>query len=365
MRVTFLMPHASLNGGVRVCAIYAEHLRRAGHEVLAVWRPLPEFKLHVRAKEWLKGRGFNRPQGHPHHFQSTQVPCRVLERCRPIEARDLPDADVVVASWWETADWAAALPASKGAKVHLIQHDERQFPRQPIDRVAATWRLPNFRRVVVAHWLAELGQREFGVESIDVVPNGVDADFFTAPPRDRHAVLTVGLMHSNLAFKGTDIAVRGIEEARRAGLNLKVVAFGQEPIDNQHPLPTGTHYHYRPTQEQIRDAYASADVWLFTSRSEGFGLPILEAMACRTPVIGTPAGAAPELISRGGGLLVPHDDPHAIAAALMKFSQLEQHEYRSLANHARATAEANTWPQNARLFETVLLETIRDRNHAR
>ncbi len=365
MRVTFLLPHASLNGGVRVCAIYAEHLRRAGHEVLAVWRPLPEFKLHVRAKEWLKGRGFNRPQNHPHHFQSTKVSCRVLDRCRPIEARDLPDADIVVASWWETADWAAMLPARCGAKVHLIQHDERQFPRQPIDRVAATWRLPGFRRVVVAQWLAELGRQEFGVASIDVVSNGVDADFFNAPPRDRHPVLTVGLMHSNLSFKGTDIAVRGIEEARRSGINLKVVAFGQESIDAQHPLPAGTQYHYRPTQEQIRDAYAAADVWLFTSRSEGFGLPILEAMACRTPVIGTPAGAAPELITPGGGLLVPHDDPHAIAAALMKFSQLEQSEYRSIANRARATAEANTWPQSARLFEAALHDTIRIPTHAR
>jgi len=44
-------------------------------------------------------------------------------------------------------------------------------------------------------------------------------------------------------------------------------------------------------------------------------LPILEAMACRTPVIGTPAGPAPELLGAGGGILVRPEDPADMAMA--------------------------------------------------
>ena len=69
------------------------------------------------------------------------------------------------------------------------------------------------------------------------------------------------------------------------------------------PLPRDTEFHLRPPQDRIRDIYSKCDAWLFGSRSEGFGLPILEAMACRTPVIGTPAGAAPELLGDGRGIL--------------------------------------------------------------
>ncbi|MGC8714943.1 MAG: glycosyltransferase [Leptodesmis sp.] len=53
----------------------------------------------------------------------------------------------------------------------------------------------------------------------------------------------------------------------------------------------------------MRDYYSACDAWLFPSRYEAVGLPILEAMACRTPVIGTPAGIAPEMLSDGAGIL--------------------------------------------------------------
>ena len=71
------------------------------------------------------------------------------------------------------------------------------------------------------------------------------------------------------------------------------------------PLPPGSMFVRQPAQDMIRDIYGQCDVWLFSSRSEGFGLPLLESMACRTPVIATPAGAAPELCAGGGGITVP------------------------------------------------------------
>jgi glycosyltransferase involved in cell wall biosynthesis len=52
---------------------------------------------------------------------------------------------------------------------------------------------------------------------------------------------------------------------------------------------------YRST----KNVYADCDVWLFASFSEGFGLPIIEAMACRCPVVATRAGCAPDVIKEG------------------------------------------------------------------
>jgi glycosyltransferase involved in cell wall biosynthesis len=96
-------------------------------------------------------------------------------------------------------------------------------------------------------------------------------------------------------------------------------------------------------------------VWLWSSRSEGFGLPILEAMACRTPVIATPAGAAPELLSGGGGFLVKPEDPEDMARAIERVSRMKDPQWLPLSEAAYRTATKFTWDQATDLFEAALI----------
>src|SRR5262249_18723586 len=142
---------------------------------------------------------------------------------------EVPDADVTIATWWETAEWVAALGPAKGAKAYFIQHDETVFwPEGALAerrRVVDTWRLP-MRKFVVARWLADLA-RERGIpDRFDVVPNAVDHDLFDAPPRGRRERPTVGFVYSRTRFKGCDTALRAIAEARQRLPELAVVAFG-------------------------------------------------------------------------------------------------------------------------------------------
>src|SRR5262249_39465262 len=110
--------------------------------------------------------------------------------------------------------------------------------------------------------------------------------------------------------------------------------------------------------QTLRDAYAGCDAWLSGTREEGFGLPILEAMACRTPVIATPAGAAPELLAKGGGLLVPHEDPAAMAQAIVQICSLPEPEWKALSDAALATATGYTWDDATDLFEKALQTAV-------
>jgi len=110
--------------------------------------------------------------------------------------------------------------------------------------------------------------------------------------------------------------------ARGSIPNLRLLIFGH-PQSPGLPLPPGAVFLGNPTAEQIRATYSQCDVWLFGAREEGFELPILEAMACRTPVIGTPAGAALELLVDGAGILVPREDPDAMARAIVEVCQME------------------------------------------
>jgi glycosyltransferase involved in cell wall biosynthesis len=72
-----------------------------------------------------------------------------------------------------------------------------------------------------------------------------------------------------------------------------------------------------PGRVAIRDWLERADVFVHTSRWEGFGMVLLEAMLARLPVVATRASAVPEVVADGRtGLLVPPGDASALANAV-------------------------------------------------
>lgn len=324
--------------------------------------PNETIPLKEQVKSLLKGRGkIKRPKGS--HFDGRNVNHHVLETCRPITAADVPDADVIIATWWETAEWIAQFPAEKGVKVYFVQHHETVFPGQPEERVKATWFLP-LHKIVVSDWLVDIARTLYGNEHVSLVPNSVDTKQFYAPPRGKQATPTVGMMYVNLDWKGSDISLKAFSLAAQKIPDLQLVAFGAMPPDAELPLPAGTQYIQCPPQDAIKDVYAQCDAWLFGSRLEGFGMPILEAMACRTPVIGTPAGAAPELLSDDAGLLVQPENPADMAAdmanAIERVCRMTEEEWRSMSMAAYNKAVDYTWDDATARFEASLYEALRN-----
>jgi glycosyltransferase involved in cell wall biosynthesis len=61
--------------------------------------------------------------------------------------------------------------------------------------------------------------------------------------------------------------------------------------------------------------YSAAESFAFPSHYEGFGLPVLEAMACGTPVVASRASSLPEIVG-DAGMQVDPDDPERLASAL-------------------------------------------------
>lgn len=129
MRVTFLLADGfGLSGGNRVIAQHAAFLRERGHDVTLVARPPRPVRLRQRLRDlWKNGSFVRENPPADNHFTRHGLDVQILGAFRPIMAHDVPDADVVIATWWETAEWMAELPASKGEKFYFIQ-DHEIFP---------------------------------------------------------------------------------------------------------------------------------------------------------------------------------------------------------------------------------------------
>ncbi|MEG4110576.1 MULTISPECIES: glycosyltransferase family 4 protein [unclassified Microcoleus] len=123
-------------------------------------------------------------------------------------------------------------------------------------------------------------------------------------------------------------------------------------------LHEGNEYNKEPTQDQRTDFYSKCDAWVFSRRSEGFGLPILEAMACGTSVTGTASGVAPELLAGGGGILVKPEDPENMAKAIEQICQLSDAEWRAMSETALERVINYTWEDATNLFEATLYTAL-------
>lgn len=352
MRITFLSPAPNLSGGERVVAIYAKRLSQRGHDVEVVCsRRRRPAKLRV-LKDMLCGRGMQkRRQNVDSHYENYVVNYRVVDHDGPVCNEDVSDGDVVIATWWTTVEAAANFHEARGVAVHFVQGHE-VYPHLPQDRTRAIYRLP-FRKICVSEWLRETIALEYGDQLTAKVANAVDCRQFAGPKRSRNSSFRVGFVYGRQAVKGADIAMRAVEIAKKS-INLDCVAFGHRHHADKQYLQTIDHFHDSPRQEQIPQIYASCDAWLFPSRSEGFGLPILEAMACRTPVIGTPAGAAPELIRQGGGLLVNPEDPEDMARAIVEVASMPAERWQAMSNAAYRTATSYTWDDATDRFEAAI-----------
>jgi glycosyltransferase involved in cell wall biosynthesis len=360
LRITFVLPCFDLSGGVRVVAQYASALHRRGHEVLVVGAPPAAPTLRGRARAALRERRWLAAPGRgPSHLDGRGVPHRLLDRARPLRDRDVPDADVIVATWWETAEWVAALSPRKGAKVHFVQGDEASPLWQSAaraGRAAAAHILP-LRKIAISRKLLEMLRDRYAVSDAALVPNGVDLDLFHAPTRGRAGRPTVGLLYATMPLKGVDLALDAVRRAAPHVPGLRVVAFGVEPISSALPLPPGSHYERQPPQHHLRELYAQCDVWLCGSRSEGFHLPPLEAMACRTPVVSTAVGGPADVIEDGeNGWLVPIGDVAALSDRLIDVLRAPDDRWRALSSAARATAQRSSLERATDRLEAALLE---------
>ncbi len=115
-------------------------------------------------------------------------------------------------------------------------------------------------------------------------------------------------------------------------------------------------------EEQLPSYYQAADLILVpTLELEGFGLVTVEALACGTPVLGTPVGALPEVLTRvDPGLVAEGSDAASLATAIRRILRRfrdQPGEQERLSAKGRALVESEyNWDRHCEQLEAVLRE---------
>ena len=193
----------------------------------------------------------------------------------------------------------------------VLRHPElfnrwtRTYSRRYVPRVVAAARLV----VAVSEFTRDELVEVLGTSpgKVRVVPNAVPAGFGPDGPRaEGDYVLAVGTLEPRKNL------VRLARAAELAGVELRVVgARGWGGVE----LPAHVRLAGPVDDEQLAALYRGARCLAYPSLYEGFGIPIVEAMACGTPVV-TSRGGATEEVAGGAAVLVDPFDPAAIAAGI-------------------------------------------------
>lgn len=285
--------------------------------------------------------------------------------------------DVVELSDKTTLAWLPAWLAVQNVPTVLLVHErhdellEGSVPHWlPWRDVIRTWSARAAASSAAVVCASEYAEQQFtGVDARIVrIPLGADTDTFRppAPPTgepDASSLVDVVYVGRLSVEKRPDLAVDALGELVARGVPAHLRIIGDGPLrDRLEARSVGLPITFSGRLDDRRElshAIGTARVAIAPCPVETFGLAIIEALACGTPVVTVDRGAGPELIVEGTGT-VAACDPSAIADGIQRVLAGDRAEQ---AARCRAVAEPYTWDRTANAM-LQLFEQCRARRSA-
>lgn len=172
---------------------------------------------------------------------------------------------------------------------------------------------------------------------------GVDRDFWCPQGGPREERVLRFLYAGQLSLrKGIPFLLEAWKSAGLQSAELDLVGLWQLSENKRAALPAGVRLWPPCSRESLRERYRASDVFLFPSFFEGFGLVLLEAMACGLPAIASDATAGPDVLAEDCGITFPAGDLEAFVEGLRWFGR-HRDNLAAMARAARSRADEMTW----------------------
>jgi phosphatidyl-myo-inositol dimannoside synthase len=249
----------------------------------------------------------------------------------------------------------------RGARLALIIHGIEAWA--PSRKHAANWLARRVDAIISVSKYSAERFTQWSKRSMDrafILPNCVDLDRFRPQPRDARLVeryglqsskviLTVGRLASTERYKGFDQVIELLPHLAKRLPNIKYLIVGDGDDRNRleekvaamaisnSVIFTG----YIPESEKVAH-YNLADVYVMPSRGEGFGIVLLEALACGVPVVGSRTDGSRETLLDGKlGHVVDPVDAHRLTKTITNILEHESSRQRIDAIETFSTEKFN------------------------
>jgi len=394
MKITFILPGIQLSGGLRVIFEYANRLKEGGHNVNLLY-PLITipgvYKLSLKSLTRYLDINNIQINNEVNWFNPKVKLSRIwtlnVKYVKLVE-KQIPDADIIIASSWETANLVNKLNEKKGQKFYLIQHYEiwdiwsnercwrkaEKIERNPSKRslamydvipenkelrrfknlVDTTYKLP-LKKIVISSFLKDLIEEKFGEKVEALISNGVNHDNFyrdDSPERENLKICKICTPCEHFMWKGVADGIKAFKIVKNRYPDIEFVMYGAKRIKD---TPKWIKVYERLlNDEELRKLYNNSHIFVYPSWTEGFGLPPMEAMACGCAVVSTDVGAIPDYaINNKTVLTSPPRDPKALANNIIKL--IENKDKRNkIAENGYNHVKKFAWARSTDKLENVL-----------
>ncbi len=354
--ITFIFPHPVFGptGGYKVVYEYANRLVNDGWKVEIVYsgsifwcKKTLRFKLSNifrLLQYYVQGYGCN---------SWFTLDGRVKERLTlSMNYRHVPKTDYYMATSPYTAYYLNQYPIDCKRKLYLIQDYENWGVG--LEQILIDTYHYSMQKIVVANWLQIMLREKYNEESI-LLPNGYDFAKFTLDiPIDKKRPLQISMLYHTMERKDCVTGFKALDIVKKMYPLLRVSLFGT--VKAPYPLPIWYDYYQQPDAITHNKINNEAAIYIGTSKTEGWGLTVGEAMICGQAVCCTDNDGYKEMaIDAVTALVSPITNAEALAANIIRL--IEDDTLRiKIARQGNAYIQQFTWDKSYALLKKVLEE---------
>ncbi|OED30839.1 glycosyltransferase family 4 protein [Methanosphaera sp. WGK6] len=208
-------------------------------------------------------------------------------------------------------------------------------------------------------------------DKITTIPNGVDTNLFKPKtcPRQENQIFFLSVLDKFHKYKGLDYLLESLVNVKKSIPSIKLIVGGQGELMhyyqekvNKLGLENNVEFKGFLTDEKVIEYYAKSELFILPSISslqEGFGIVVLEALSCKTPVISTDiVGVSEDVVKTNSGIIIPPKDINALEEAIITILTNKELQKTMGENGRKLVQEKYEWTSIANKIYKLYEELI-------
>lgn len=348
MKINIILPFTFLTGGIRVIFLYANYFISQGHDVIC-YVPMKAYKFNNSILKVIRLSITNTLlRGQRVKWFDCKFKVKLVPVINNLYVRN---ADISIATAWPTAYDVNKFNDKKGEKVYFIQDYEIWSGEE--DDVDYSYKLP-LNRIVITNKLKELLNNKFNVNST-VIYNGLNYEEFIYGEKKHNEIKTISMLYNEAPNKGTKEGIKILTELYQK-YKIRIVLFGYKKGNS---IPNQFEFYENPDRNTLINIYRQADIYVFPSKHESWGLPAMEAMANKCAVVGNNVGCIEELCEDGKNALIVKNLEYNNMKNKIELLLKNEKLLNNIQENGYELAKRFKWSNSFYKFEIYLLDLLK------